>query len=170
MKEDLYNANDKGMSTVRRAFKWLYLIRSFPKDSIQILDREMIDNTVSIFTDGRAEFYHEEERRDDRVPGTFSKEADLTDLNGNFIIKYTEDTSRICIPAMINKGKIPTVKKIILDQHSVTSFSKGFKCLICVGKLRVNEKIFEKYNTVQLQSDSEFEALEKTILLDFTDA
>lgn len=171
MKEVTYNSENRGTSTIKRAFGWIYLIRSFPKGSIQILDRDMIDNTVSIFTKGHATCVHETQNRVDRTPGIFTSDSDFDGMHGVWTLTFLEDTSRICIPKTINKDKLPNVKKIVIEHDKPTLLKQGFKGLVCVGSLKIKDKILNQYDTFSISSDIEvFSIDEKTYILDFTHA
>ena len=171
MKEVTYNSDNQGTSKIKRAFGWIYLIRSFPKGSIQILDRDMIDNTISIFTEGHATCMHETQNRVDRTPGIFTPDSNFNGLHGNWTLTFLEDTSRICIPKTSNQNKLPNVKKVVIEHDKPTFLKQGFKGLICVGSLKIKDKILTQYDTFSISDDIEVSSIdEKVYILDFTHA
>jgi hypothetical protein len=171
MKENTYNSHNEGTSTIRRAFGWIYLIRKFPAGSVQILDREMIDNTTSIFTEGHAYCSHDDTPRGDRVPGILTSDSDFTGLHGTWKLEFTQDTSRICIPKVINSGKIPNLKKISISKDNEITLPVGFKGLVCVGSIVINDKLRSQYETFITTSDVVVKSVsDVSVILDFSDA
>lgn len=168
MKETLHNANGLDVTRIKRAFKWVVTFRDFPKDSWQTVDGDsMMTKALTLFTKGRAEFFLDGVQRGDRVPGTLSSEHELVGAGGTFTLQYVEPTSRLCIPAKINQGKLPTVKKHMHAVGVVFAMPAGSKLLVCLGEINVNGKLFKEEQTVHVLSDSQITAMSDTILLEF---
>ena len=171
MKENTYNSNNEGLSKIKRAFGWLYLLRTFPAGSVQILDREMIDNTISIFTEGHAYCSHDDTPRGDRVPGILTSDSDFTGLHGIWKLEFTQDTTRICIPKGMNSGKLPNLKKISISKDDEITLPVGFKGLVCVGSIVINDKLRSQYETFFTTTDSAVKSVSDiSVILDFSSA
>jgi len=175
VKETLHNARRLDETRVKRAFGWVVTFRDFPEGSWQVVGGDkMMTEALTLFTKGRAEFYLDGERRGDRVPGILSSEHDLVGLNGEFTLKYVEPTTRVCIFSGFagNKNQLPNVSKIVLHKEQQQNASAGFKALVCLGEVKVNDKIFTEEKTFSVVSNSAtIEALsEQVILLDFSNA
>lgn len=173
MIETLHNANGNEETRVRRAFGWVVTFRDFPIGAYQTVDgNSMMTEALTYFTKGRAEFYLNGERRKDRVPGILSSEHDVVGEGGTFTLKYVEPTTRVCIPlkAKANKNKIPTVSQLDLRKGETLLVRPGFKALVCLGSVRVNDRIFKEESPVAVESgDLKLEALDdRVLLLDFT--
>lgn len=168
MKETLHNANGLDVTRIKRAFKWVVTFRDFPKDSWQTVDGDsMMTKALTLFTKGRAEFFLDGIQRQDRVPGTLSSEHELVGLGGTFTLRYVEPTSRLCIPAKINQGKLPTVKKHIHSADEIFEVPAGIKLLVCLGEIEVNGKIFKEEQSVQVPNGGLCKAISDVILLEF---
>ncbi len=168
MIETLYNAQGQDETRVRRAFGWVVTFRDFPVGCYQTVDGDsMMTQALTCFTKGRAEFYLDGERRGDRVPGILSSEHDIVGQGGTFTIKYVEPTTRLCIPAKINKNRLPNVKKKILQAGDTLNVSG--KYLVCLGTIEVNGKVFEEERSFFTTEPRTATALKPTILLQFLD-
>lgn len=166
MKETLHCANGKDETRVRRAFHWVVAFRDFPAGSYQTIDGDsMVKEALTLFTKGRAEFYYNGVRRADRVPGVLSTEHDIDWEGGEFLLKYVEPTSRICIPSKINRGKLPVVEKVVLVANS--TYELEGKYLVCVGSLSVNGKLFGEMTTFQTTKPTSATPSQDCILLKF---
>lgn len=155
-----------------RAFGWVVTFRDFPAGSWQTVGgEEMMRDALTLFTKGRAEFYLNGERRQDRVPGVLSSEHDKTWDGGTFTLKYVEPTTRVCIPrlAKANRRRLPDVTKVELKQGETLNLAVGTKLLVCLGELRVGERVFGEEQHLHVQSGEQLAVATKyTILLDFT--
>jgi hypothetical protein len=168
LKETLHNANGLDVTRVKRAFKWVVTFRDFPKDSWQTVDGDsMMAQALTLFTKGRAQFFLDGVQRQDRVPGTLSSEHEPVGLGGTFTLRYVEPTSRLCIPAKINQGKLPTVKKHMHHAGDTFEFTAGMKLLVCLGEIEVNGKIFKEEQSVQVPNGGKCTAISDVILLEF---
>lgn len=166
MKETLHCSNGLDETRVRRAFGWVVTFRDFPVGSYQTVDGDsMMTEALTLFTKGRAEFYLNGERRVDRVPGTLSSEHELVGLGGQFEIRYVEPTTRVCIPAKINRGKLPTVAKYAVAKGQMVSLDGSF--MVCLGSIDVNTKLIEEEKTFKTSEPRIGRALEDCILLEF---
>ena len=166
MIETLYNANGSDNTRIRRAFRWVVTFRDFPVGSWQTVDGDsMMTEALTLFTKGRAEFYLDGVRRGDRVPGTLSSEHEVVGRGGTFKISYVEPTSRVCIPAKINKGSLPEVRKIMLK--SSESIEAEGKFLVCLGKVLVSGREFAEEQTFHASKPTRIEASGDVILLEF---
>jgi hypothetical protein len=131
----------------------------------------MMTEAVTLFTRGRAEFWLDDTRRADRVPGTLSTEHEPVQTDGTFKLVYVEQTSRICIPAIINKNRLPKVKKIMLNKGGVIELAEGARMLVCVGRVSISDRVFAEQDTFEVITGTKtLTADEFTILLDFTEA
>ncbi len=169
MKETLHCSNGKDQTRICRAFGWVVTFRDFPAGSYQTVDGDsMMTQALTLFTKGRAEFYLDGVKRGDRVPGILSSEHEVVGEGGTFEIRYVEPTSRVCIPRVANKGRLPTVKKHMLEARETINFPAGTKLLVCLGQIAVNsQKLFDEERTAKLLNDSIVEADRPTILLEF---
>ncbi len=172
MKETLHRSNGLDETRVRRAFRWVVTFRDFPAGSYQTVDGDsMMSEALTLFTKGRAEFYLDGVKRGDRIPGILSSEHDPVGLGGTFEIRYLVPTTRVCIPAVINNGKLPSVAKIMLSAGDTFEAKANQKLLICLGSIDVQGVTFREESSVQISSETKIiRALETTILLDFTKA
>jgi hypothetical protein len=166
--EELYNSNRQDVTRVRRAFGWVVTFREFPVGSYQIIGGDgMMSEAITLFTKGRAEFWLDGERRGDRVPGILSTEHEPVGLDGTFRVNYIERTSRLCIPAVFNNGKLPTVQKMTIGSGERIQFSTG-QYLVCLGAISFGEKIFNEEQTFQIvDGPKEGIATADSILLEF---
>lgn len=168
MKETLHNANGLDATRIRRAFRWVVTFRDFPQGSWQTVDGDsMMTKALTLFTKGRAEFFLDGVQRSDRIPGVLSSEHELVGLGGTFTLKYIEPTSRVCIPAKINNGNLPAVKKHMYSSGSTFVVTESKKFLVCLGSISVNDKVFNEEQSVQIRHDANVTALSDVILLEF---
>lgn len=166
MKETLHCSNGLDETRVRRAFGWVVTFRDFPEGSYQTVGGDgMMTEALTLFTKGRAEFYLDDVKRGDRLPGILSSEHEPVGLDGTFKLVYVEPTTRLCIPAFINKGKLPTVVKYHISKGSLISLDGKF--LLCLGRLDVNGKTIEEEKSFQTIEPRISRALEESILLEF---
>ena len=177
MWEYLYCSNGQDQTRVKRAFNWVITFRDFPVGSWQTVDaNSMTSEALTFFTKGRAEFYLNDERRKDRVPGLLSSELEPVGVGalgegGTFKLVYVEPTTRLCIFKGVNKDQLPVVQKIELAEGDEYYASPKSKFLICLGSVEVNDKIFNEEQTFQLGDEPRtVKALSKVYLLDFTNA
>lgn len=148
IQESLHNSNRQDETRVRRAFGWVVTFRDFPVGSYQIVrGAEMMTEAVTMFTRGRAEFYLNGERRGDRLPGILSSEHEPLGLDGEFKLVYVEPTTRVCIPAEINNGKLPFVSKIVLNAGESIELRVGSRFLVCLGEVSVSDRTFVEEQT-----------------------
>lgn len=168
MRETLYAANGLDETRVKRAFSWVVTFRDFPAGSYQTVDGDsMMTEALTFFTKGCAEFYLDGVRRGDRVPGILSSEHDVVGQGGIFTLKYVEPTTRLCIPAAMNKNRLPSVKKHELrPDHPVLMHGKF---LVCLGSVSVMGKNITEERTFQTAEPRVLLANEGTILLEFLD-
>lgn len=126
----------------------------------------MLDGSLTLFTKGRAEFWLGETRRNDRVPGTLSTELEIPVSDESFKLVYIEPTTRLCIPARINQGRLPTVTKVMLEAGENIELEGHY--LVCLGSMSVNSKKFDEERTFVTEG-AIGTALDRTILLKFHD-
>lgn len=171
MNEKLYCSNGLDETRIRRAFRWVVTFRDFPAGSYQTVDGDsMMKHSVTFFTKGRAEFYLDGVRRGDRVPGILSTEHDIVGEGGEFTIKYIENTSRVCIPIDINRWQLPKVKKHSLIKGDLIEVEVGFKGLVCLGSVSIDEKIIAEEKTFSIKDNTkQCLALEDVLILQFLD-
>lgn len=166
MKETLHCSNGLDETRIRRAFGWVVTFRDFPVGSYQTVDGDsMMTQALTLFTKGRAEFYLDGVKRGDRMPGILSSEHDVVGEGGTFEIRYVEPTSRVCIPRVANKGRLPTVKKHMLEKGEM--FSCDGKFLVCLGSVVVNGVEFAEEKTFKTTEPRVGQALSEVILLEF---
>lgn len=172
IQETLFNANAQDRTAVRRAFGWVLTFKDYPAGSVQtVRGAEMMTEAVTLFTRGRAEFWLNGERRGDRVPGILSSEHEPVGIDGEFKLIYTERTSRVCIPASINRNRLPKVKKIILDDNETRQFEPRTRLVVCTGSISVQDRIFNEQDSIEICTNSKvLRSIGHTILLDFTNA
>jgi len=172
MKETLHDAHGRDQTRLKRVFGWVVTFRDFPTGSWQTVGGdEMMTRALTLFTKGRAEFYLDGERRGDRVPGILSSEHEPVGLDGTFTLRYVEPTTRVCIPAgfMIHRGQLPQVTKIVLEEGQTLSVDAGFKALVCLGQVQIEDRTFDEESTFAVRSEQvQVVARKYTILLDFT--
>lgn len=133
----------------------------------------MMTEAVTLFTKGRAEFRLGKERRRDRVPGILSSEEPFAfkDSDGDFRLDYVENTTRVCIPSIANKGRVPNLSKIELKSGKSFEGAVGFKAMVCLGAISVQDRLFSEEQSFEITTEAKtITALEDTILLDFTKA
>lgn len=169
MIETLHCSNGQDETRIRRAFRWVVTFRDFPVGSYQTVDGDsMMTEALTLFTKGRAEFYLDGVRRLDRLPGVLSTEYEVVGQGGTFELRYVEPTTRLCIPANINRNELPIVKKHVLEAGVPQTFKAGSKLLVCLGQVAINHhKLFKEEQSVQLIGDATIEADRPTILLEF---
>ncbi len=168
MKETLYNAQGQDETRVRRAFGWVVTFRDFPVGSYQTVDGDsMMTEALTLFTKGRAEFYLDGARRGDRIPGTLSAEHDVVGQGGTFELRYVEPTTRLCIPANINKSKLPKVKKFMLQAGEHFEMPAQACYLVCLGSVQISDRTFVAEQSFKIADAKALVALEDTILLEF---
>lgn len=169
MIETLYCSNGQDRTRIRRAFRWVVTFRDFPAGSYQTVDGDsMMTQALTFFTKGRAEFYLDGVRRKDRVPGVLSTEHEVVGLGGTFEIRYVEPTTRVCIPAKINQGKLPTVKQRVHQYAGNGPVFPGQKFLVCLGTVSVNGKTFTEEQTFQVGAEPVImDWTPNTLLLEF---
>ena len=166
MKETLYRSNGLDETRVRRAFRWVVTFRDFPVGSYQTVDGDfMMAEALTLFTKGRAEFYLDDGRRGDRVPGILSSEHEQVGQDGVFRLVYVEPTTRVCIPKRVNNNALPIVKKHMILKDEMICLDGKF--LVCLGSLDVNERTIVEEKTFQTIEPRICKALEDTILLEF---
>lgn len=166
MIETLHCSNGLDETRVRRAFGWVVTFRDFPAGSYQTVDGDsMMEQALTLFTKGRAEFYLDGARRGDRLPGILSSEHEVVGKGGTFELRYVEPTTRLCIPYFTNKEQLPIVKKYTVSKGEL--FSIDGKFLVCVGSIDVNAKLIEEERTFRTTEPRIAKALEDTILLEF---
>jgi hypothetical protein len=166
--ETLHGADKKDETRIKRAFKWIITFRDFPEGCWQTVDGDsMMTEALTLFTKGRAQFELDGVLRKDRVPGVLSSEHEVVGQGGEFKITYVEPTTRICIPAKINDGKLPTVTKHELKEGEMQTMHGAF--LVCLGSVEVNGKEFTEEKTFRTSEPREVLALHDVILLEFHD-
>jgi hypothetical protein len=171
MKETLHDANGLDQTRVKRAFGWIITFRDFPVGCHQVVGGDaMMTEALTLFTKGRAEFYLDGERRGDRIPGILSSEHELVGLDGTFTLRYVEPTTRLCVPASFNRGRLPTVQKLQLQEEETVNASPGDKYLVCLGKIAVKDRTFSEEQSFQLGEDpAVLTCIQSAILLKFLD-
>jgi hypothetical protein len=170
MKEITYNGSGT-VSRIKRAFGWIVTFRNFPPGCEQTVDGASIsDEAVTLWTKGRVELYYNNERKLDRVPGVLSTEIEkYWDQTGEFKLVYNEPSTRVCIFQGINKGRLPHVTKIALDQGQMAELAPGSKILVCLGSVEVADRTFNEESTFSVGNQTRScRANEYTLLLDFT--
>lgn len=166
MRETLFNARGRDQTRVRRAFGWVITFRDFPAGSWQTVDGDsMMTEALTLFTKGRAELWLDGARRADRVPGVLSSEHAVVGQGGEFKLVYVEPTTRLCIPAGINHGRLPQVRKRWAD--GATTVEAGAQLLVCLGALRHGALTTPAERTVVITADTVLEADPGTLLLEF---
>lgn len=166
MKETLYCSNGQDETRIRRAFGWVVTFRDFPAGSFQTVDGDsMMKEALTLFTKGCAEFLLDGVKRGDRVPGILSSEHEQVGKGGTFRINYIEPTTRVCIPANINKFRLPKVKKYMIPNGELIALDGKF--LVCLGSLDVNGQTIIEEKVFQTTEPRIGKALEKCILLEF---
>jgi len=167
--ETLYNANGGSKTRLYRAFGWLITFRDFPEGCWQEVDgSKMMTEALTLFTKGRAEFYQDETHRlPDRVPGILSSEHVPTGLNSTFKLMYREPTTRLCVPASINDGKLPEVEKVDLAAGEAQTFPAGTRLLVCLGSVNVKDRTFAEEKSFTLKDEAAVTATERSLLLRF---
>jgi hypothetical protein len=170
MRETLYNANGLDETRVKRAFGWIITFRDFPSGSWQTVDGDsMMSQAVTYFTKGRAEFYLDGIRRRDRIPGILSTEHETVGEGGTFELRYTEPTTRVCIPLNAQttkkKGRHPSLKQIRLEagEHQL----EAGKYLVCLGELHLSDRIVVEESTVALSETRSVKTNGTVLLLQF---
>ncbi len=164
--ETLHNARGLDQTRVKRAFRWVVTFRDFPAECRQLVQgHSMFSGALTLFTKGRAEFYLDGVRRGDRVPGILSAEHEPVGTDGVFELRYVEPTTRLCIPAAINGGKLPDVLKIQLLADESIELTGQF--LVCVGQVQVDGRTFSEEQTFTCDAPKTFTATTDTILLEF---
>jgi hypothetical protein len=172
MKETLYNAEGKAVTRVKRAFNWVVTFRDFPAGAWQTVDGDtMMTEALTLFTKGRAEFYLDDVKRLDRVPGTLSTEHEVVGTGGVFKLVYTEPTTRVCMPTSVNKGNQPKVTKVMLNAGDTLELPVGYKGLVCAGSIKIDDKEFLEEKTFKVITEPKIAtAVSNTIILNFTEA
>lgn len=166
--ETLFDALGKDQTRIKRAFKWVITFRDFPAGSFQtVRGAEMMTEALTFFTKGKAEFYLDGVRRLDRVPGILSSEYDPVGIDGEFVLKYTEPSTRVCIPSSVNHGRLPAVRKIELTAGQEYIAPTGFKALVCLGLVQINHREFSEEQSFETKISSTIKALNRTMLLEF---
>lgn len=167
--ETLHNANRRDSTRIRRAFGWVVTFRDFPVGAHQtIRGAEMMTEALTFFTKGRAEFYLNGVRRGDRVPGILSSEHEPVGLDGEFRLVYVEPTTRVCIPAAINRNRLPQVKKRLHEYSGHGPALPGQKFLVCRGSVTASNKTFGEEQTFQIGDEPVImDWVANTILLEF---
>jgi hypothetical protein len=167
--EQLFNSNNQAVVRVGRAFKWVITFRDYPAESYQVIrGKEMMSEAITLFTKGRAEFFLDDVKRGDRVPGILSTEHELVGEDGTFKLVYTEPTTRLCIYAGNNKDKLPIVNKLEINAGESVILQPGFKGLVCLGSVTINGKVFDEERTFIVGSvERECVANSKVIILEF---
>lgn len=151
--ETLHNANRQDSTRIRRAFGWVVTFRDFPVGSYQtVRGAEMMTEAITFFTRGRAEFYLDGVRRGDRVPGILSAEHEPLGLDGEFKLVYVEPTTRVCIPAVINGNRLPTVVKHVPTESFQAK--PGQRFLVCLGGVQTGDKAFEVEQSFKIGTSS----------------
>lgn len=168
MKETLHNARGADNTRVKRAFRWVITFRDFPTDSWQTVDGDsMMRDALTFFTKGRAEFFLDGVKREDRVPGTLSSEHDIVGEGGTFKLVYVEPTTRICIPRLANRGNLPVVEKMHFKEQTALQLKPGQKLLVCLGSVDIAGKIFAEEQTFRVTTAGTALCKANTILLEF---
>jgi hypothetical protein len=154
LNETLHNARGLDETRVRRAFGWIVTFRDFPEGSYQTVDGDsMMTEALTLFTRGRAEFYLDGVRRGDRLPGILSSEHEVVGKGGTFEIRYVEPTTRLCVPAKINRHRLPTVQKLQLDPNSSHTFFPKQQILVCLGTVTIDERVFSEEQTFRVGAE-----------------
>ncbi len=168
MIEKLFNSRGLDETRIKRAFNWVVTFRDFPEGSWQTVDSEgMIKDAVTLFTKGRAEFYLDDIRRADRLPGVLSTEHEAFPPDSTFKLVYTEPTTRVCIPRKINVDNLPSVEKILIGANATFNTKPNGRYLVCLGNISVGGKTFAEEKTFSTKESKECMALQDVILLEF---
>lgn len=168
MNETLFDANGQDETRVRRAFGWIVTFRDFPAGCRQTVDGDaMMTEALTLFTKGRASFYLDGVQRADRVSGVLSSEHEVVGQGGTFELRYTEPTTRLCVPGGFNRGRLPTVRKLTLSQGETLQVDGRY--LVCLGSVCVGGKVVQVERTFVTSEPRELVALESAILLQFLD-
>jgi hypothetical protein len=101
------------------------------------------------------------------VPGILSSEEPFEFFEGQFKLSYVEPTTRLCVPANINRGVLPTVRKTMLAEGE--RFEALGKYLVCLGSVSVNDKVFNEESTFRADVARFGVALQPSILLEFVE-
>lgn len=167
--ETLYDSNGGAKTRVYRAFQWVITFRDFPAGCWQEVDgSKMMTEALTLFTKGRAEFYQDETTRlPDRLPGILSSEHQPLGLESTFKLVYMEPTTRLCIPASINHGELPTVEKVELALGGSVTLPAGSRILVCLGTVTVKDRTFHEERSFTLKDEASVTATENSLLLRF---
>lgn len=172
MKETLHNSNGLATTDVKRAFGWVFVIRSFPAGATQTVDGPgMLADAVTLITKGKAEVYLDGQRRLDRGPGFLTSDMNPVGREGDFEIHYVEPTTRVCVPAALNKRKIPNVTLIKLEAGEAKTVPVGSKLFVALGEVTAGTTVFaEETSFTATPETTSIVASVPSILMDFTKA
>jgi hypothetical protein len=154
----------------KRAFGWIAVFLSFRAGITQTLTYTNLpeEERTYIYTRGKAELYINGQHITTLVPGSVSSDLPKTELGATFELRFIEETSRVCLPAAVNRGKVPTIRKIILEPGESFEGVHGERFLVCLGSVSIGARTFAEKESFEVSSTSvSATATERTIVIQF---
>lgn len=151
-------------------FKWMAEISEIPENTVLNFESSSNPN-ISLFLKGRAECYIDDTRVGDRIPGMFINSSISAKPDKKINLKYLEPSKSLKIYNPFSKT-LPIVSKIDLGQGQTIDLEIGFKGLVCLGEIKIDDKIIGEEKTFMLSNKDKccIALSPKVIILNFTNA
>jgi hypothetical protein len=155
---------------IKRAFGWITVFLSFRAGITQTLTYTNLpeEERTYIYTRGKAELYINDQYVTTLVPGSVSTDLPSTELGAKFELRFIEETTRVCMPATSNHGKVPKIRKIMLEPGESFEGAHGERFLVCLGSVSIGARTFAEKESFEVSSTSiSATATERTIVVQF---
>ncbi len=173
MIEETFCSADQTESRHRRAFGWIVSFRDFAANTEQKfkLNQSNIDAVTFLCKGHVRAFLEDQFWLETTNPGDSSDSQvyapQAKDKTWKFV--YATDTTRVCIFKDFNKGQLPKLTTLVLDDGQSYEFPVGYKGLVCTGSLEFENKTFDIEKNFTIVNGAKIAtARGQTFILDFT--